>query len=345
MGGLQNSVRKRGYWVYRNVVPKSWFRLCGANVYTNALDPDLVGVFSALVSMDAPVFIARIGGNDYSFVNKYFNDSRAFLRREKYVAAVERLQENSGYFDFEHEYRNLTKYLHDMASYYKAADCLTYGGGGLITKFQHNVFQKRDMRLLNDICPGKTIINYTFLESVMPFLHSFKIWGEGRRILIVSPFSKSLEFQYRRLNSLIVDYEFPDFDLVTYRSPVTYCTSDDTKETLGITTNNWHEECRRMADDIGDLDFDIALLSCASYSMYLGNFIRHDLGRKAIYMGGILNVLFNIYGERYDTPFFNGFVRRDTQIEAFENDDVASLRGGRASPNEALRAYFGTRAL
>jgi hypothetical protein len=307
------------------------------------LDPNLVWVFSALVAEEGPVFVGRIGGSDYALVNRYFNDSGAFARRAKFVDAVERLQELNGYFDFEHEYANLTKFLADMVSYYRRADCLSYGGAGLIAKFEHNVFRKRDMKLLNHICRGKTIINYTFLESVTPFLQSLKVWGEGRRILIVSPLSRSLEFQYGRLNELIVDYQYPEFDLVTYTSPVTYCTWDDTKETLGVSTNNWHEECHRMADEIADLSFDVALLSCASYSMYLGDFIRQSLGRTAIYTGGILNVMFNIYGERYDTPFFRGFMRADTQIEAFENDDVATLRGGRARPGESLRGYFGRR--
>ena len=130
---------------------------------------------------------------------------------------------------------------------------------------------------------------------------------------------------------------------MTYNSPITYCTKDDTKDSLKVSTNNWPEECGRMAAEISALDYDIALLSCGSYSMYLGNFIRHEMERTAIYTGGILNLLFNIYGRRYDTAFFNSLTRSDTQIEAFENDEVASLRGGRAWATEGLAAYFGER--
>ena len=347
MGGLnmqlKSAARKSGYWVYRHTIPRYWFRLREARIYSDALDPDLVGVFSALVGGRQPVFLGRIGGSDYALVNEYFNDQRAFLRRSAYEHAVARLRELNGYFDFERDPARFERFLIDMVAYYRAADCLTYGGAGLITKFQYNVFQRRDMKLLDYVCRGKTIINYTFLESVMPFLCSFKTWGQGKRVLVISPFSKSLEFQFSRRNDLIVDYEFPEFELVTYTSSVTYSTDHDTKESLKVTTNNWHEECRRMADDIAGLDFDIALLSCASYSMYLGDFIRRCLGRTAIYTGGILNVLFNIYGERYDTPFFNGFMRRDTQITAFEDDDISSLQGGRSRPGESLRGYFGRR--
>ena len=177
----------------------------------------------------------------------------------------------------------------------------------------------------------------------MPLLRSFKSWGEGKKVLIVSPFSVSLEHQYRRRNNLIVEYEFPDFELLTYTSPVTYNLPGDSRETLGVTTDNWHQECRRMAGDIAALDFDVALLSCASYSMYLGDYVSQCMGKKAIYLGGILNVYFNVYGGRYDTPFFNAITRPETQIEAFENGAYAVRQAGWGRENEALRAYFGSK--
>jgi len=88
-------------------------------------------------------------------------------------------------------------------------------------------------------------------------------------------------------------------------------------------------------------EFDVALLSCGSYATALGDFVRHELGKKAVYLGGMLNVMFNIYGERYDTPFFDSLVNLDTRIDALENDELASVRGGRGLRNEAMRAYFG----
>ena len=39
------------------------------------------------------------------------------------------------------------------------------------------------MKVLNSVCRGKTLIDYTFMESVTPFLASFKVWGEGKRVL------------------------------------------------------------------------------------------------------------------------------------------------------------------
>jgi hypothetical protein len=90
------------------------------------------------------------------------------------------------------------------------------------------------------------------------------------------------------------------------------------------------------------------LLSCGSYAMYLGDFIRHKLNKKALYLGGVLNMIFNIYGGRYNQP---GYVRLgqsvglnlESQINPFENKDIEHIKSGRNFKTESLKAYFGTK--
>lgn len=139
------------------------------------------------------------------------------------------------------------------------------------------------------------------------------------------------------------DYRFPDFQLATYNSKVTYSTQDDTSMTLHVGTKNWHEECAEMASAIAEIDFDVAFLSCASYSMYLGNFIKNRMGKKALYLGGTLSPMFNIYAPRYDFDYFNDLMNLDFQIDAVENAHVEHLAAGRSTQSEALNAYFGRR--
>ena len=54
-----------------------------------------------------------------------------------------------------------------------------------------------------------------------------------------------------------------------------------------------------MCKDIAKLDFDIALLSCGGYGLPLCRFIYKTLGKTSIYMGGSLQLLFGVYGERW----------------------------------------------
>ena len=73
--------------------------------------------------------------------------------------------------------------------------------------------------------------------------------------------------------------------------------------------------------------------------MNFGNFIKQQ-GKKAIYIGGMLNVLFNIYGSRYDTFFFNSFVNKEYQVDVM--DDFNDLINNKSLfvKNEVLGAYM-----
>jgi hypothetical protein len=171
------------------------------------------------------------------------------------------------------------------------------------------------------------------------------IWGKNKKILIISPLSKSIEYQFKNKDKLYREnaVKFPDFELLTYKTKITYNIEGDTKESLGLTTNNWFEESQRMCDEISKIDFDIAFLTCASYSPFLGNYIKFNMGKKAIYLGGVLNVFFNIYGGRFKEGFYNLCgLNPEIQIDAFENDEITHIKGGRnGGPTESINAYFG----
>jgi hypothetical protein len=95
-----------------------------------------------------------------------------------------------------------------------------------------------------------------------------------------------------------------------------------------------------MCDEINTLDFDIALLSCASYAVYLGDFISKKMNKKAIYIGGPLNVFFCIRAERYTNSFYLNIMNEQRIITAFEKDFYNHISGGRSTKSEGFRAYF-----
>jgi hypothetical protein len=63
------------------------------------------------------------------------------------------------------------------------------------------------------------------------------------------------------------------------------------------------------------------------------------MGKKAIYVGGILNMLFNIYGGRYVT--YGGVRNMDYQIHAFENEDIQHIKTRIDTQYDGFNAYFG----
>lgn len=298
---------------------------------------EIENLLSLCMNQNKPYFFSRIGGSDTSIIRQYYKNKNLINNIEWYQEYSNIVKMYNGYFDFNNDINNFQKFLEDMIIYYKNTDNCSYCGSYIIDG---------DDAFFDYVLDGKTIIDYGFIESVRPFLKSFTDWGLNKKILIISPFSKSIEYQFKNKDNLYLDYKFPEFELKTYNTKITYNTIGDTKESLGLTTNNWHEECQKMAEDISKIDFDVALLSCASYGMFLGNHIKHNMCKKSIYLGGILNVYFNIYGGRYKDELLYykpSGLNPDTRIDPFENCDIEKILGGKDKSTEALNAYFGKR--
>jgi hypothetical protein len=71
------------------------------------------------------------------------------------------------------------------------------------------------------------------------------------------------------------------------------------------------------------------------------------VGKKALYLGGVLNVFFNIYGGRYNDDYYKNFggLNPEYQIDPFENEDIINIKGGRGVSCEGFNAYFGKRKM
>lgn len=312
-------------------------KLLNTEIYNDFQSEKIIKQFSYIIQQDKPLFFGRIGGSDYEIVKKWFNNKKQTLLNSN--GHIEKIKNFNGYFDFENKIENFIKFLNDMLKYYENMDHFTFGGSKLMNQFKKNDFNKMDFDFINHLQHGKTF-TFNFIEQSIPFLNSFKIWGEGKKILIISPFSKSINYQVKRKEKLYKEYIFPDFELLTLNSPITYNTNEDTKETLQVTTNNWLEEVEKLKNEINKLKFDIALLSCGSYAMSLGSHIK-NIGKQSIYVGGALNPIFSIYGERYNLKCNENQRDLKYQINAFENEVIKKIKGGRNFGTESLGAYFG----
>ena len=192
----------------------------------------------------------------------------------------------------------------------------------------------------------RTIMCWRFIENATYFMESFKLWGLGKKILVVSPFSTSIEYQTQPSKLPYLhkeDYGFGEAEFSTLNTPVTYNEKGWTSEKVEQT--HWFETAESLFEQVRSREFDIAWLSCGSYAMYLGERIKRDLGKKAIYLGGLANVFFNIYNFRYSSTGHDlSVVNPRTQIESFENAIFNTPEKTSKFPfSEGLRAYFGER--
>jgi hypothetical protein len=287
---------------------------------------------------DNGFFIGRISGSDYSAVRNYISSDKD-VKNMNYLH-YSNVKNFNGYFDKETDEikkkENYKKYLETMLKCYIESEILL----NPCAEIQNSLEIKEYDDFNKFICEKKPMIHYYWIESITPFLGDFKVFAQNKKVLIISPFSESIKFQYKRKDVILKDYSYPDFELVTYDTPITYNNEDDALNY--IETNNWLEQCEKMENDIMKLDFDIALLSCGSYAMYLGNVISKKMNKKAIYIGGVINVFFNIQGNRYlNDSFYDNLKNLEYEIVALEKSEKCDvLFGGKSTKSEGLLAYF-----
>jgi hypothetical protein len=306
--------------------------------------------FSARLVEPGGWFWGRIGGSDFDAVARLISSKRSsFL--VNYLGKLEsrlksdrnNVRQLNGFFDlnaatFETTFQT---YISTLDQSYGQTDGLLYGGRPLIDHFNGESNRKTFSTGYADaLVSAKDHMTYEFIEAIHPFFATTKDWMAGKKVLVVSPFSRTIELQFSKRDSLFQDFRYPSFDLVTYDTPITYNNAEDVRNSaISSRTSNWVDELALMKQEIRKLDFDVALLSCGSYAGPLGVEIASQ-GKKAIYIGGVLNVLFNIFGQRYNTEFVKSIINTETTIDALETSELMARSGGKAWANEALRAYL-----
>lgn len=136
---------------------------------------------------------------------------------------------------------------------------------------------------------------YITLTALEPYYCNdpWSVALEGKRILVVHPFAKTVAVQYSKRRELFSDCRvLPDFDLITFKAVQTIGSN-----TSGFST--WFDALEYMKNEISNLYFDIAILGCGAYAFPLASHIK-KMGKKAVVMGGATQLLFGIKGRRWD---------------------------------------------
>lgn len=137
------------------------------------------------------------------------------------------------------------------------------------------------------------------LELLNPFF-ARQPWTQslaGRKVLVVHPFARTIEAQYRRRELLFGREILPEFQLRTLRAVQTIA---------GERTQfaSWFDALHWMQDAMDAADYDVCLIGCGAYGFPLAAHARRA-GRKAVHLGGSLQLLFGIRGQRWESPQYN----------------------------------------
>jgi len=155
------------------------------------------------------------------------------------------------------------------------------------------------------------------LKQLEPF-YTKNPWSralKGKKVLVVHPFAETIKSQYQRRELLFDNKDvLPQFDLKVVKA-VQSIAGEETK------FNDWFEALEFMKSEIDNIDYDFCLIGAGAYGFPLAAHVKRQ-GKKAIHLGGILQVLFGIKGRRFDdlfSDFYNEFWVRPSEDEKPKN--------------------------
>ena len=222
-----------------------------------------------------------------SMICYQFLEKQCGLRKEYSEYVREHIKMDAGMFS--NDEKGMDMYAYFVISKLMIADVVGYWTDIPRLLVFKSFFQKRkDDINIDDIYP------FPFWHrDVMPWWHRAL---SGKNVLIVSSFSKSIEKQYLYRSKIWDDPDIlPDFNLITYQAIQT--SGGGINDERGE-FENWREAFDYMLNDILEIDFDIAMISCGGYGMPLALCLKEH-GKKAIQWGGCLQLWFGILGNRW----------------------------------------------
>jgi len=310
---------------------------------------------TALLSGDAPVFLARVGGSDTDAVaallqGKHDKVEKLWLSIWRHRNITEKF---NGFYDVTANDDIFWRYVNDLLGIYERMTHAFIVGSKMLTLYmpttisptflEKRVESKDGFDMLMTRAAGRELrcYPYPFVERLTLGQHSLlRVLAEvlpGKRVLVVSPFERSIRQNFHQRRDFFKNFDYPDFDLLTVNTPITY----HGLPRAFYPHENWFETADALRAEVSKQGFDVALLACGSYAMPLGEHIAQNMGKKAVYVGGLLQLMFGVTGRRYDKPFFADQCNLDSFIRPVEAEGY--LRHVDIPPDmvrEAFGAYF-----
>jgi len=159
------------------------------------------------------------------------------------------------------------------------------------------------------------------LRDLEPYYHPAP-WSQylaGRRVLVVHPFASTIEAQFKnQRRKLFLDpMVLPEFQLITILPPQTLAGNNGGYE-------SWSVALGHLCQEVAKRDFEVAIVGCGAYGLPLGAFVKSQLQRPCIHLGGATQLLFGVSGLRWEKmasfrPLINEHWRRPAVEERPSN--------------------------
>lgn len=233
------------------------------------------------IGNDLPIMISRLGAVELACLSFYLRSR--LKNRKKYPEGIKYcMSNNAGFFPVNN--KSLDKFSEFFLESIVNVDIMGVW------------FNDYEDSICNSYCNNAELVE---LGCIEPF-HFKNPWSgnlEGKKVLVVHPFVESIKRQYvENRHLLFSDPEvLPDFDLKTVKAVQSAAGASVYFET-------WFDAYEHMCDEIKKEDFDIAIIGAGAYGLPLASFIK-KMGKQAIHMGGVTQILFGIKGRRWETGY------------------------------------------
>lgn len=262
-----------------------------AEVYDRGItDPDKASeLIYNLLATGKPCMIARYGSTEMFAITNYLGVTAKHHSAWKYIQGKQfawwwennvkyQMTRWSGFFPATEE--NLMKFGEMMVEDSKQVDIL---GSWLSTE-----------QYLNEQLKSASRVHLMQLE---PFWGT-KPWSralKGKRVLVVHPFSETIKTQYNKRHELFLkDETLPDFEVLEVVRAVQSIGGESSYK-------DWFDALNFMKSEIEKHDFDVCLVGCGAYGFPLAAHVKR-MGKQAVHLGGALQLLFGIRGNRWEDP-------------------------------------------
>jgi hypothetical protein len=184
--------------------------------------------------------------------------------------------------------------------------------------------------------------SYSYIEDIVHkygFLHTCGSLFKNKKVLLISGFASTLKMQYVEKKDLLFSTYFEKHPLETKSidyidTPITVCSQN-------LQNGSFIKTLEDIKKQIQSKDFDVAFLACGAYAVPLGLYIKKDLKKQAIYIGGILQVMFGVLGRRFQGT--NYCVKNEHWINAPINilsDGLQQIIKNGVESDEYCSPYF-----
>jgi hypothetical protein len=266
---------------------------------------------------DNPVMVARLGSTEALCLTNYlgvkypqkFKNVKSYLKKQTppwwwEPATIDQVQKWSGFFPG--DISKVEQFCELMLADLSNIDIL---GSWL----------KEESFFKDQLTGAKRVM----LEDLEPFFVE-KPWTAAlanKKILVIHPFEETIQHQFLIKDKLFENNLLPDFELSTVKAVQTIA-GEKSK------FKDWFEALDHMKEQITAKDYDICILGCGAYGLPLASFVK-SLGKKAIHLGGVTQLLFGIKGSRWEnyivypyTNLYNEYWVRPGNEEKPKNAEI-----------------------